>query len=290
MNTDSNIESKKIIFFGTSLFSIVVLEELKKHKLLPALIVTTPSEKAGRKMTVQDPPVKSWALANGLKVIQPPHFDDDTKNLIANLRADVAVVASYGKIIPVSVLNAPHLGSWNIHPSLLPKYRGPSPIQTQILNDEKNVGVTIIQMDEQIDHGAIIAQAKLENYTPGTMPFEELGEILFEKGVELLVRRLSVSEKTIIESTPQGDKDATFTHKFDSKSGEINLSHPKESWLKYLALHKSPGVFFYFGSDSNKKRIKVTKAKFENDLFAPIMVIPEARKEMKYEDFLRGFK
>src|SRR3989344_2012448 len=156
----------KIIFFGTSQFAVPILEKLIKELGLNVLaIVTNPDEPAGRKKIPSPPPVKILAQKHNIPVFQPSSLK--TKLLknsleIENLKlkiaeTDLCVVASYGKIIPKEYLEIPKFGFINVHPSLLPKYRGPTPIQTAILNGDEETGVTIIKMSEEVDHGATLA-------------------------------------------------------------------------------------------------------------------------------------
>lgn len=153
--------STKIIFFGTSDFAVPALETLIKEGYEIVAVITNPDEPAGRKKVLTPPPVKIAAQNLGLNILQFPSLK------IENLKlkipdADVGVVAAYGKIIPAEIINLPRLGILNIHPSLLPKYRGPTPIQTTILNGEKETGVTIIKIDEEVDHGPILTNYKIQ--------------------------------------------------------------------------------------------------------------------------------
>ena len=151
-------DSIKFAFFGSSEFSVYVLEELKIHGLLPTLIITTPDKPKGRKLILTPNEVKVWAQNNNVEVIDPKSLKNNP-DLILNLKSrilDLFLVASYGKIIPKDVFHIPERKTLNIHPSLLPKYRGASPIQSQILNDDGEVGVSLMIIDEEMDHGSII--------------------------------------------------------------------------------------------------------------------------------------
>ena len=151
--------STKIIFFGTSEFTVPALKALMGGGYGIVAVVTNPDEPVGRKKVLTPPPVKVVAEKYGIKILQPkrllnnPEFAEELKNL----KPDVGIVAAYGKIIPAEIINLLRHGILNIHPSLLPKYRGPTPIQTTILNGEKETGVTIIKIDEEADHVPTIA-------------------------------------------------------------------------------------------------------------------------------------
>ena len=143
----------KIAFFGNSEFSLIVLKELKKNGIIPELIVATPDKPQGRKMILTPTPTKVWAEENSIEYVAPEKLKDESfLDKIKNY--NLFIVASYGKIIPNVLIDIPKYKVLNIHPSLLPKYRGPSPLQEQILNDEKHVGVSIMLIDDQVDHGA----------------------------------------------------------------------------------------------------------------------------------------
>src|SRR3989338_9501943 len=176
-------------FFGTDDFSEDILAELKRAGFLPALIITSPDKPKGRGLKIAPPPVKLWALANKIDFIQPENFNLQftTYNL------QLGIVASYGKILPAKILASFPKGVLNVHPSLLPKYRGASPIQAQILNDEKKVGITIILMDEKMDHGPVLAKREREipssnDQIPNEIPTtKELSEKLAAEGGKLLL-------------------------------------------------------------------------------------------------------
>ena len=168
------MSSIKFVFLGTSELSVKILEKLIESGHIPSLVVTAPDKPKGRKMIMTPSPVKVFAQKNNLKIIQPEKLNSElfqktdlpglpSQSLRATMQDgfssdyDLFIVASYGKIIPKSIFEIPKFGILNVHPSLLPKFRGPSPIQSFILSGEEKTGVTIMLMDEQVDHGAILA-------------------------------------------------------------------------------------------------------------------------------------
>ena len=158
------MNNTKIAFFGNSKFSVFCLEEMKNLGQTPDIVITTPDRPSGRKMQLTKSETKIWAEENNISFIEQEKLKDES--FLEKLKEyDLFIVASYGKIVPKVILDMPKYGVLNIHPSLLPKYRGPSPLQEQILNDEKNIGVTVMKMDEQIDHGPITV-----SYTHLTLP------------------------------------------------------------------------------------------------------------------------
>ena len=158
-------------FFGTDEFSVVVLNTLKNLGFVPSFIITTPDQPKGRKMILTPPPVKVWAEENKIKIIQPTslkNIDEQSRHALDGLNDQglplIFLVASYGKIIPKNILDIPTHGTLNIHPSLLPKYRGASPLETAILSGDTETGVTIIKLDEEMDHGPILIQESLKKF------------------------------------------------------------------------------------------------------------------------------
>jgi methionyl-tRNA formyltransferase len=278
----------KIAYFGNSEFSLIILDELKKKGIFPSLIVTAPDKPQGRKMILTPTPTKVWAEINDIEFIEPAkHNDANFLNKIKD--CDLFLVASYGKIIPKVIIDMPKYKVLNIHPSLLPKYRGPSPIQEQILNDEKEVGVTIIVLDEQIDHGPIIVQEKIELASP--LGFHALQEMLAKKSAELLAEMLPNWIKGKIKTRIQDDSQATLTKKIEKQNGFLDLEkEPYKNYLKILAFEEWPKTYFEVNKKDKKIRVVVKKADWKDNQLEIQRVIPEGKKEMDYKSFLLGLK
>lgn len=289
----------KIAFFGTSDFSLIVLDELKKNGIIPELIVTTPDKPQGRKMILTPTPTKVWAENNSIEYITPVKLKEETF-LKKISEYNLFIVASYGKIIPKEVIDVPEYKVLNIHPSLLPKYRGPSPLQEQILNDEKEIGVSIMLIDEQVDHGDIIIQERVEikNWPIG---FLELQELLAKKGANMITEILPKwINSNNIKTKRQEHNNATFTKKVEKIDGFIKLDdNHYQNYLKYLAYEDWPKTFFEihknrpFGQvkkPEDKTRVIIKKATYKDDSFEILRVIPEGKKEMDYKSFLNGLK
>ena len=282
-------ETIKIAFFGNSEFSLIVLKELKKQGIIPDILVTTPDKPQGRKMILTSTPTKVWAEENSVEYIEPEKLKDEIfLEKIKNY--NLFIVASYGKIIPKLLIDIPEYKVLNIHPSLLPKYRGPSPLQEQILNNEKNIGVSIMLIDEKVDHGDIIAQKKLEipNWPIG---FISLQEILAIKGAQILVDTLPKWIKGKIKAKSQEDSEATFTKKTEKQDGFLDLSKDSyNNYLKILAYEEWPKTYFETARNGQKIKVIIKKAIWKNDGLQILRVVPEGKKEMDYTDFLRGLK
>lgn len=293
-----NIENPdfKFIFFGTSEFSVIVLNELFEKGLKPELIITTPDKPQGRKMVLTPSPVKIWSESKGIEIYQPEKLnDEEIIKHISSFHADVFLVASYGKIIPLKILDIPDHGALNIHPSLLPKYRGASPLQSAILDDEKNTGVTLMLMDAQMDHGPIIAQEKiaLEKWP---LEFNELEKVTAILGADMFVKHAQDWIDIKIKPEIQDESNVTFTKKITKEDGLINISEIEDksnnykNFLKFCAFKEWPGIYYFIERNNKKIRVVIKDAEYTDGKFIIKKVIPEGKKLMEYKEFLKGFK
>lgn len=275
-------------FFGTPEFAEIVLQELEAAGYLPTLVVTAPDKPKGRKLIVTPSPVKVWATAHSIPVLTPEKLR--AEEFVAALKAaacDLFVVAAYGKIIPKLVLDMPKHGTLNVHPSLLPKLRGPSPIESAVLSNEDHTGITIISLDEETDHGPIIAQ---KDYHTSDWPPKgsELTKALAHEGGKLLTVSIASWVETH-QGIPQDHARATFTKKITKEDGLIDLSDDAlMNYKKIRALDEWPGAYFFIERNGKHIRIRVTDAVYKNGALTITRIIPEGKKEMSYEDFLRG--
>ena len=289
----------KWIFYGTTEFSVIVLEELRSKGFVPSLVVTVPDRPKGRYLATRSPSVKVWAERESVLVIQPEKLSDlKTIEEIKKYSADVFVVFSYGKIIPQNILDIPKHGTLNLHPSLLPKLRGPSPIKSAILS-ENETGVTIIKLDAEMDHGPILAQENVE--VSEWPPYEsDLENKLAHEGGKLLAKILPDWVAGKIEGKEQNHTEATYCKMIEKKDGEINLEDNAELNLRKIrAFHIWPTSYFYHANENTHlrpgyggqgKRIIIKRAHIENGQLVLDSVVPEGKKEMSYRDFLRGKK
>jgi len=299
-------EEIKFVFFGSSRFSLFVLEELERAGFLPTVVITTPDRPKNRGLKMHSSPVKEWAESRIIECLAPINLKDkESDPLFTKLEAgnyDVFTTASYGKIIPKKILDIPARGTLNVHPSLLPKLRGPSPIETAILEYEnpEETGVTIMLSDEQIDHGPILAEEKLvaKNLPPEIEwpPYaEQLETILAHAGGTLLVKTLPLWVGGKILPRKQDHARATFTKKFTAEDGALNLSDDAYKNLRKIrAFHRSPGAFTFvksgIGNGEKNIRIRIKSAEIKDRELALGQVVPEGKREMSFKDFLRGFK
>ena len=184
------MKKPSFVFFGTPSLATIVLDELEKKEFVPSLVVTAPDKPSGRGLKVTPSPVKRWAQKHSIPTLEPTEFTEEILQKLEAEQADVFVVVAYGKILPQTVLDIPEHGILNVHPSLLPKFRGPSPVRSAILADEQTVGVTVMKIDEKMDHGPLLIQ---ESYTPPVWPpdAQELDEYLFTLGGTMLAEVIS---------------------------------------------------------------------------------------------------
>ena len=285
MTSDTN--SPLWAFFGTSIFSVIVLNELKASGFIPKLIVTVEDKPKGRNLILTPPDVKVWAQKEKvafvqLKTLRKPESLEAIKSSSAE-RFDFFVVASYGKIIPQEILDLPRRGVLNVHPSLLPKLRGPSPLQSAIIEEEET-GVSIMRLDALMDHGPILAQEKINiEWPPYT---DELEKVSGKIGGRMLADLLPGWILGKIKEVEQDHSKATVCQKIQKTDGEMNLEDRAELNLRKIrAFNVWPGAYFF---DESKKRIVVKRAHVEDGKLVLDRIIPEGKKEMDYSDFMRG--
>lgn len=254
LNSQSSIvnsQSIRVVFFGTPSFTDPIVNSLSNNFEL-------------------------------IKVIRSPQkWSNETIEQFRSLRPDFFVVAAYGQILPPEIISIPKKGSINIHPSILPKYRGPSPIQSAILEGDLKTGISIIKIDEQIDHGPILMQ-KEENILPNDT-FESLAIKLFDMSKDMVVDTINKFEG--LQAKPQDDSEATYTKILTKQDGFIDLSNPSQLKienlkLKIRAFSPWPGVWTKFTLNGKEVIIK---------LLPEEKIQVEGKKPMSYRDFINGY-
>ncbi|MDP2855511.1 MAG: methionyl-tRNA formyltransferase [bacterium] len=253
----------KIIFWGTPYFSAKILEALIEADFSPILTITAPDKPKGRGLEKQASEAKRMAIKHGLNVSQPQKLKEICfLEQIRALDPDLFIVASFGKIIPKEALEIPKLGCLNVHPSLLPCYRGASPIQAAILNGEQETGATIMFMDEEMDHGPILANSKFQ-ITNSKITFKELEERLIEESSKLLIETLPKWINGEIQPMPQNHSQATLCKIIKKEDAKIDFN---ESAVvierKVRAFNPWPGTYF----EVNGKKFKILKADVLTDV------------------------
>ena len=261
--------SIRFVFFGNPPLEGGVLDELSKAHLVPQRTVRTTD-----------------------------NMGEITSEL-ANESWDVFVVASFGAILPQAFLDIPKRGVLNVHPSLLPRLRGPSPIRSAILNDEKETGVSIMLLDEKMDHGPLVAQKKVSVDPPagGWPPHgKALDALLAHEGGKLLAQVLPLWVAGEIEAREQNHDLATYCKQFEKEDGLLDLSADAyQNLLKIRALEGWPGTYAFFerpstrsGQAGKRLRIQILDAHVDANKLVIDSVKPEGKKEMSYAAFLNS--
>lgn len=316
-----------LAYFGTPYFSARFLEKLLNDTTINQLIevklvVTQPDKPVGRKQILTPTSVKTTALKCDLERLEIGNLklNENLKLKIRNL--DLVLLFAFGQIIPRQLLTLPKYGFWNIHPSLLPKYRGPSPIAYPLILGEKKTGVTIIQMDEKIDHGPIIAQEELAISTADGRP--DLETKLTDLGYQMfkdLIYNLSAAAFNLSLS-PQNHQQATFTRLLKKEDGFIPLStfikslkneplifeelpkilqeirnlklkiknSPKIIFDYFRGLSPWPGLWTTINIKRQKKRLKITNLSISNQRLTINSVQLEGKKEVDFETFNQAYR
>lgn len=266
------------IYFGTPTVASETLAALINNGTVPSLVVTSPDAPRGRGLVLTPSPTKSLALSHGLKVITPATLDEQTLEEIKSYGCTYAIVVAYGKIFPESYIRAFPQGVINVHYSLLPKYRGATPLETALLKGESETGVTVQKMAKEMDAGDIIAQASTPIGESETA--RELRPRLIHMGTELLLASLPGYLNGEIKPSAQDASQATRAYKIKKEDGLLDLSAPAlDNWYKYRAYADSIGTYFF----ENGKRYKITQASLKNEKFIIERVIPEGKTETTYQ-------
>lgn len=243
----------KFVFFGNGLFATEVLAYLQELTLVPTLIITTADERPAEKA--------------------------------ATAKAEVYVVADYGRIIPRATFDHPPAKTLNLHPSLLPHYRGASPIQSTILNGDKETGVTLMLIDEKLDHGPIVAQVAT---AVGQLNYPALRQKLARLAAELLEKNLGKWVAGKMVASAQDESLATFTKKIKREDGEIKLTDSAlEVERKFRAFTPWPGIFFF---TAGGRRIVIKDLAVNAGQLEIKRVLPEGKRDMPWLDYQRGVR
>lgn len=262
----------KFVFFGTPKFAEIILEKLINNGFIPKAVVCNPDKPVSRKKIITPPPVKSFIRKHSLlniPILQPEKLDERFKLQILSFKPDFFIIAAYAKLIPKDIIQIPHrLGAIGVHPSILPNYRGPSPIQTAIVSGEKTNGVTLYLLDEKMDHGPILAQQEIESKEYFNFP--SLTDTCAEVGGELLIKTLPKFLAGEINALTQDESLATYTQKFKADDAFIDSALLNKAQYEggdfavkvdrmVRGLNPEPGVW----TIQNGKRTKILEAAIE---------------------------
>ncbi|MDA1061034.1 MAG: methionyl-tRNA formyltransferase [bacterium] len=295
----------KIVFFGTPDFATPFLEVLHNAGIEILSVVTQPNKAIGKSKTLSPTPVKKLAMELGLKVLQPSS-KEELKDDLEGFQADFFVIIAYGMILPKEVLKMPKIACINIHASLLPKYRGASPIQEALLNGETETGISIMKMDEKLDHGPIYLVKRINVNEKDNL--QSLKEKIANVGKDILVPALEDINDGILIAIPQDEKDQkpSYCTKVSKEDGLIDFKKSaKEIRNMIRAYTPWPGVYTKFNdknlkileSEISARQLKPGEFRLENKVLeigtnegslVPKKVQLEGKREMDIADFING--
>lgn len=273
----------RVVFFGTPEFAVPFFSELLRTPGVEiAAVVTQPDKPTGRHQTLTASPVKEQAIEQGVSVLQPQKLKEESAaSALRELRADLFVVVAYGKIIPPTILALPRLGCVNLHPSLLPKYRGPSPIQWAIAEGDDETGISVMKLDEGMDTGPLLAQKRIPIEKLETV--ESLTRKIHDVGPTFLSETILAYADGSVKPVPQPSDGASVTHLLEREDGRINWSMPAEAIeRKSRAYHPWPGIWTTWTRNGKSLRIKLFRARAENGF------LPPGKVESKTDHLLVG--
>ena len=252
----------KIVFMGTPDFAAPSLRALAKSKHEVCLVISQP-DRAGNRGKMSMPIIKEIAITENIPVMQPESIkqNEELMDVIKGINPDMIIVAAYGKILPKELLDLPRFGCVNVHASLLPKFRGASPIQHAILTGETHSGVTIMKMAEGLDTGDMYSQASLEIACSN---YPELSERLAKLGAKLLLKTMDDIESGKAHAEVQDESKATHTGIIKKEEGRVNFADESaiEIERKLRAFTPWPGVYFELGDS----KIKIKTVEVHNDI------------------------
>ena len=277
-----------LAFFGTPVYAAYLLEKIVSYKGLPIeikLVVTQPDRAVGKKQIITPSPVKTTALKIGNLEIENSLEIENWKLKTKNI--DLALVCAFGRILPKEILTIPKFGFWNIHYSLLPRYRGGAPSAYALINGDKTTGVTVLQMDEKLDHGPIIAQEETEILPDERRPALELrlAKITFEI-LKKLFRVLS-EDALDIEPKPQNHSQATYTKLLTKADGFIPFAdlHKPATYNRFRGLYPWPGLWTKVNVNGKELRLKIV----DMDRTTIKLVQLEGKRPVDWPTFKRAY-
>jgi methionyl-tRNA formyltransferase len=299
--------SLRLIFMGTPDFAVPTLLELVAHGHDVAAVYTRAAKPAGRGMKLQPTPVEQEARRLGIPLLTPATLK--TPEAVAEFRAhnaDAAVVVAYGMILPRAILDTPKLGCFNLHASLLPRWRGAAPINRAIMAGDSESGVMVMKMDAGLDTGDVAIAERVA--VTDAMTAADLHDALAPLGADLMVRAIGALERGKLQLTKQSDQGVTYAAKIEKADARIDWNKPAREVLRHIhGLSPSPGAWCEMALDGEPARVKILRCELAKGSGAPgellddrlavackegairILEVQRAGKGvMKAEEFLRG--
>jgi methionyl-tRNA formyltransferase len=297
----------RLIFMGTPEFSVPTLVELAAHGHEIAAVYTRAPKPGGRGMKLQPTPVELEARRLGIPVATPKTLK--TPQALDEFRAhgaDAAVVVAYGMILPQAILDAPKLGCYNLHASLLPRWRGAAPINRAIMAGDDETGVMVMKMDAGLDTGDIAMAERIA--ISGQMTASDLHDALARLGADLMVRAMAALERGALQLKVQSEDGVTYAAKIDKAEARIDWSKPAHAVLRHIhGLSPFPGAWSEISGEGEQARIKILRCELASGSGAPGAVLDDrlaiacgegairitelqraGKASMKAAEFLRG--
>jgi methionyl-tRNA formyltransferase len=299
--------SLRLIFMGTPDFAVPTLLELVAHGHEVVAVYTRAARPAGRGMKLQPTPVEQEATRLGIPVLTPATLKTPEAEVTFRAHAaDAAVVVAYGMILPQNILDAPPLGCFNLHGSLLPRWRGAAPINRAIMAGDAESGVMVMKMDAGLDTGDVAMAEKIA--IPDTMTAADLHDALAPLGADLMVRAMGALERGRLQLTKQSDVGVTYAAKIDKAEARIDWNRPARDVLRHIhGLSPFPGAWCEMPIEDQATRVKILRCELASGEGTPgdmlddrlaiacgdgairILELQRAGKQpMKAMDFLRG--
>jgi methionyl-tRNA formyltransferase len=275
----------RFVFFGTPALAVEILDALETAGYVPSLVVTMPDRPQGRGMDMRETPVAAWARTRSIEVLKPEKLNSEFVSTLAARRLTLSIVVAYGKILPQSLLDIAPM--YNIHYSLLPRWRGATPVESAILAGDTETGVAIQKIVYELDAGPL---ATLEKTPIGA---DETGPTLCSRlnGIakELLVQIFPQLLDGEVKLAEQDATHATFCGKISKEDGLVDLSDDGIiNYRKFRAYFGWPGIYTFFERNGKRIRTIISKAHMEGSKFVIDSVKPEGKGEMPYADFARS--
>lgn len=271
----------KFAYFGTPYVARDTLMALFAAGYIPELVISSPDAAKGRGLTLMPCETKEWARENSIPVLTPAELDTAFLEELSSYGCEYGIAVAYGKIVPQSVINSFPKGILNVHYSLLPKYRGASPVEMALWNGDTKTGVSIQKMVFELDAGDILAQ-EVVSIDPEDTTLS-LRPRLIEHGASLLINSLPGFLDGSTPLTPQDPSLVSRARKIHKEQGHLVLGEDaSKNWNTYRALRESPGTYFFARKSDKQIRVKIIDAAYEHGTFVVYRIVPEGKGEQPF--------
>lgn len=268
-------------FFGTPYVARDTLARLVEAGYAPSVVVTSPDAPRGRGLALAPCETKAWSLEHGFQILSPQTLDAEFADTLRGYGCEYGIAVAYGKLMPQALLDAFPKGVLNVHYSLLPKYRGASPVEAALLHGDTKTGVAVQRMALELDAGDVLASREMAiEPTDTTLT---LRPKLIQAGADLLIETLPAFSAGTAVSEAQDAALATRAPKIRKEQGLLDLAGDgQKNWNTYRALRESPGTYFFAEKSGTRMRVKITDAEFSGGAFRVLRIVPEGKAEQDF--------